>query len=148
MPAERSTGKASGRVSSVAKSSKSATASTGSSKKAAKAGAIDSSAKAASGPPLQENSEIWSEAAREAKRARGGKDMIHGEGLTKVDAILQAFDNTYDYGPSLGMTRLERWQRADAMGLDPPVAVRDILLTGPAQTKKRLQQSVYENRGI
>ena len=53
----------------------SASASTGTSKKAAKASATDSSAKAASGPPLQKNSEIWSEAAREAKRARGGKDM-------------------------------------------------------------------------
>ena len=79
MPAERSTGKASGRVSTTAKSSKSATAST--SKKGGKSGVSEASS-AATGPPLQENSDIWTEAARDAKRARGGKAMSASVSLT------------------------------------------------------------------
>lgn len=38
--------------------------------------------------------------------------------------ILRVFDLTEDYGPCVGMNRLERWERADALGLDPPAAVR------------------------
>ena len=90
MPAERSTGKASGRVSSAAKSSKVASASTSGSKKGAKGGALDSSAKAASGPPLQENSEIWADAAREAKRARGGKAMSPSKPALRHVLMLQS----------------------------------------------------------
>jgi DNA polymerase delta subunit 4 len=34
-----------------------------------------------------------------------------------------AFDRNYDYGPCIGVTRLERWERAQAMGLNPPLEV-------------------------
>lgn len=27
---------------------------------------------------------------------------------------------SYEYGPCVGVTRLERWERAQAMGLNPP----------------------------
>ena len=37
--------------------------------------------------------------------------------------MLRVFDNTYDYGPCVGMTRLERWERAEALGLNPPAEV-------------------------
>ncbi len=31
--------------------------------------------------------------------------------------------SSYEYGPCIGMTRLQRWERADALGLNPPLAV-------------------------
>lgn len=32
-------------------------------------------------------------------------------------------DRNYDYGPCVGVTRLERWERAQALGLNPPSEV-------------------------
>jgi DNA polymerase delta subunit 4 len=37
--------------------------------------------------------------------------------------LLLMFDRNYDYGPCIGVTRLERWERAQAMGLNPPLEV-------------------------
>jgi hypothetical protein len=44
----------------------------------------------------------------------------------KTDRIelLEWFDNTADYGPVVGLTRLERYERSVRLGLDPPEAVR------------------------
>jgi len=55
--------------------------------------------------------------------------LIHAEGQSKIHHILRVFDNTYDYGPCVGVTRLERWDRAKEMGLNPPDEIRDILMT-------------------
>ena len=32
-------------------------------------------------------------------------------------------NRSYEYGPCIGMTRLERWERAHALGLNPPTEV-------------------------
>ncbi|KAF9063881.1 DNA polymerase delta, subunit 4-domain-containing protein [Rhodocollybia butyracea] len=42
--------------------------------------------------------------------------------------MLQVFDMTSKYGPFIGMTRLERWTRAQSLKLDPPEDVHKILL--------------------
>lgn len=42
--------------------------------------------------------------------------------------ILKNFDLTLEYGPCTGITRLERWERAQKHGLNPPDEVKDILL--------------------
>ncbi|XP_062512671.1 DNA polymerase delta subunit 4-like isoform X2 [Corticium candelabrum] len=42
--------------------------------------------------------------------------------------ILKEFDHTVEFGPSIGITRLERWERAEAFNLNPPAEVRDIIL--------------------
>jgi DNA polymerase delta subunit 4 len=49
---------------------------------------------------------------------------VHAEGQTKIHHMLRVFDNTYEYGPCVGVTRMERWERAAAVGLNPPVEVR------------------------
>lgn len=41
--------------------------------------------------------------------------------------MLRAFDLTSKFGPCSGMTRLERWQRAEALGLAPPPEVKALL---------------------
>ncbi|XP_035690807.1 DNA polymerase delta subunit 4-like [Branchiostoma floridae] len=42
--------------------------------------------------------------------------------------LLKQFDLNPDYGPSIGITRLERWERAEKFGLTPPEDVRDLIV--------------------
>jgi len=48
---------------------------------------------------------------------------VHTEGESKVYQMLRVFDNTENFGPCVGLTRIERWERAKAMGLNPPSEV-------------------------
>ena len=41
--------------------------------------------------------------------------------------LLTVFDLDKRYGPALGLTRLERWNRAERLGLNPPTEVRELL---------------------
>ncbi|XP_039623478.1 DNA polymerase delta subunit 4 isoform X2 [Polypterus senegalus] len=41
--------------------------------------------------------------------------------------LLKQFDLNWEFGPCLGITRLERWERADELGLNPPLQVYDLL---------------------
>ncbi|KAM6033176.1 LOW QUALITY PROTEIN: DNA polymerase delta subunit 4 [Chlamydotis macqueenii] len=42
--------------------------------------------------------------------------------------MLRRFDLAWEFGPCTGITRLQRWERAQALGLSPPNPVRDALL--------------------
>ncbi|XP_072048291.1 DNA polymerase delta subunit 4-like [Amphiura filiformis] len=42
--------------------------------------------------------------------------------------ILRKFDVRMDYGPCTGITRMERWERADRNGLNPPDKIKQIIL--------------------
>ncbi|XP_074852143.1 DNA polymerase delta subunit 4 [Carettochelys insculpta] len=42
--------------------------------------------------------------------------------------MLRQFDLHWEYGPCTGITRLQRWERAESLGLNPPVVVRETLL--------------------
>ncbi|KAJ1537239.1 DNA polymerase delta subunit 4 [Nowakowskiella sp. JEL0078] len=42
--------------------------------------------------------------------------------------ILKSFDLDVKYGPCIGITRRERWNRAQQLNLDPPVLVDQLLL--------------------
>eukprot|EP00882_Tetradesmus_deserticola_P003234 GHRQ01003427.1.p1 GENE.GHRQ01003427.1~~GHRQ01003427.1.p1 ORF type:complete len:111 (+),score=44.18 GHRQ01003427.1:212-544(+) len=61
---------------------------------------------------------------------------VHGEAavtnfdISEEERLLRSFDLATEYGPCTGMTRLERWQRADQFGLQPPLQVKQ-MLTGP-----------------
>lgn len=44
-----------------------------------------------------------------------------------VEEILRQFDMNMAYGPCLGVTRLERFERARRFGLNPPVDVKNLL---------------------
>jgi DNA polymerase delta subunit 4 len=50
---------------------------------------------------------------------------------------------SYEFGPCVGVPRLQRWERANAMGLRPPPEVRDILLTEEGATKPKFAQTVF-----
>ncbi|NWW15811.1 DPOD4 polymerase, partial [Falcunculus frontatus] len=42
--------------------------------------------------------------------------------------MLRRFDLCWEYGPCTGITRLQRWERAQELGLSPPDPIRDALL--------------------
>ncbi|KAL6644423.1 hypothetical protein ACP70R_016031 [Stipagrostis hirtigluma subsp. patula] len=50
-----------------------------------------------------------------------------GSAGTEEEA-LRRFDMDMAYGPCIGVTRLRRWERAEAMGLRPPPHLRDLIL--------------------
>ncbi|XP_046572807.1 DNA polymerase delta subunit 4-like [Haliotis rubra] len=41
--------------------------------------------------------------------------------------LLRQFDLTLEFGPCSGITRMERWARAEKHGLNPPQGVKDLL---------------------
>lgn len=49
------------------------------------------------------------------------------KGESKATTILRVFDLSYEYGPCVGFTRMQRWQRAHDKGLDPPDIVSTLL---------------------
>jgi len=67
-----------------------------------------------------------------------GLEFIHDSDQTQVHHILRTFDLSYQYGPCIGMTRLERWLRAEEMGLNPPEEIKEIL-----ETKQGVEEEGY-----
>jgi DNA polymerase delta subunit 4 len=59
--------------------------------------------------------------------------IVHPENQSTVLTILRNFDLSPRYGPCVGMTRLERYRRAEKMGLKPPIEVLQILETEEGQ---------------
>ncbi|XP_007942892.1 DNA polymerase delta subunit 4 [Orycteropus afer afer] len=49
--------------------------------------------------------------------------------------LLRQFDLAWQYGPCTGITRLQRWHRAEQMGLDPPAEVHQVLKTHPGDPR-------------
>ncbi|KAF8838994.1 hypothetical protein BDN67DRAFT_970727 [Paxillus ammoniavirescens] len=78
----------------------------------------------------------------EVRAKMGYTQPIHGEGQNKIHQMLRFFDMSFEFGPCIGMTRLERWERAEAFGLNPPVEVREILLTKEGIEKEDYAQCV------
>ncbi|KND00728.1 uncharacterized protein SPPG_03844 [Spizellomyces punctatus DAOM BR117] len=59
--------------------------------------------------------------------------------------ILKDFDLNYNYGPCVGLSRMERWERAQKLELDPPEDIRLILLTPEARQDEDLRQPLWHN---
>ncbi|XWX01851.1 hypothetical protein V2A60_009880 [Cordyceps javanica] len=53
---------------------------------------------------------------------------VHQEGLSLNEKVLRYFDVSSQYGPCIGTPRLKRWQRAERLGLSPPIEVLAVLL--------------------
>ncbi|KAM0751228.1 hypothetical protein T439DRAFT_325374 [Meredithblackwellia eburnea MCA 4105] len=58
---------------------------------------------------------------------------VHGQAFTPVDVILKVFDCEEDYGPCSNVTRLERYERAQMLGLDPPEELGQLLRSCPTE---------------
>ncbi|KAJ7491925.1 DNA polymerase delta, subunit 4-domain-containing protein [Mycena latifolia] len=93
---------------------------------------------------LDENDPKWRTHLAAVRKRRGYLKLIHAEDQDKFHDILRVFDLSYEYGPCIGVSRLERWERASALGLNPPSEVRDILTTRQGQKESYAQSVFYE----
>ncbi|NXU93404.1 DPOD4 polymerase, partial [Xiphorhynchus elegans] len=66
---------------------------------------------------------------KEHKDKAPGKEKVRGSppDPALLD-MLRRFDLCWEYGPCSGITRLQRWERAQALGLSPPGPIRDALM--------------------
>ncbi|KIW33325.1 uncharacterized protein PV07_00182 [Cladophialophora immunda] len=62
---------------------------------------------------------------------------VHQSDLSIHEKILRHFDLSSQYGPCIGIPRLQRWRRANALGLEPPVEVLAVLLREQDHTKSQ-----------
>ncbi|XP_075698035.1 DNA polymerase delta subunit 4 [Rhinoderma darwinii] len=66
-------------------------------------------------------------ASRRAGATEQETDVAFLPELSPLDKLIR-FDLDWQFGPCTGITRLERWQRAEELGLTPPRNIRDILM--------------------
>ncbi|KAH8110744.1 DNA polymerase delta, subunit 4-domain-containing protein [Phellopilus nigrolimitatus] len=92
---------------------------------------------------LLEKSGRLSKIYGQARERMGNIPPIHAEKQTKSHHILRIFDNSYEYGPCVGMTRLQRWERAQSLGMNPPMEIRDILVTEEGNKDDTYKHSVF-----
>ncbi|KAF9530337.1 DNA polymerase delta, subunit 4-domain-containing protein [Crepidotus variabilis] len=97
-------------------------------------------------PELDPKSAKWNKEYGAAKAKMGHVPAIHGEEDNKVHEILRVFDNSHEYGPCVGMTRLERWERADALGLNPPKEIYEILNTKQGLNLDEYKHTVFHKQ--
>ncbi|WWD16744.1 hypothetical protein CI109_101175 [Kwoniella shandongensis] len=93
---------------------------------------------------LDVKSKEWKGLMKEAKEAMGGMKPIHAGPETHNDVhhILRVFDMTSKYGPVVGITRLQRWERAKKWGLNPPEEIRTILTTEQGEDDVTYRENV------
>ncbi|KAH7890914.1 DNA polymerase delta, subunit 4-domain-containing protein [Phlebopus sp. FC_14] len=91
---------------------------------------------------VQDKAGRYSRYYSEVRAKMGYMEPIHSEGQNRIHQMLRFFDMSYEYGPCVGMTRLERWERAEMFGLNPPPEVREILLTKEGMEKDEYAQCV------
>ncbi|XP_038058221.1 DNA polymerase delta subunit 4-like isoform X2 [Patiria miniata] len=48
--------------------------------------------------------------------------------------VLKQFDLCWEYGPCTGISRLERWERAEKHGMNPPDQVRRLIMKHEDET--------------
>lgn len=63
-----------------------------------------------------------------AKESERKAPRVHQRDLTTHEKILREWDMQSSYGPCIGIARLKRWKRANALGLEPPIEVLAVLL--------------------
>lgn len=91
--------------------------------------AIDHFKKAGAGSPPGSGASAnkpGSQLKEDACSAEGSAPLRTFHGYD-IEETLKNFDLNMKFGPSLGMSRLERWERAQRMGLNPPHLVKQIL---------------------
>lgn len=49
------------------------------------------------------------------------------------EELLRQFDMNMAYGPCIGISRLARWERAKALGMNPPEEIEHLLKAGKAR---------------
>ena len=58
--------------------------------------------------------------------------LLYSDDYDANEQLLRQFDMNMAYGPCTGLSRPERWQRAEAWGLKPPKEIEHLLKSGEA----------------
>lgn len=71
---------------------------------------------------------------------------MHQSDVPTHEKILRHFDLSGQYGSCIGITRLNRWKRANKLGLEPPLEVMAVLLReaeghGPSKSTGKVGKS-------
>ncbi|KAH6966284.1 DNA polymerase delta, subunit 4-domain-containing protein [Fusarium venenatum] len=86
--------------------------------------------------PVKTESELQAEKVTDAQIKKYWKSIetqwstprLHQQGVSQNERILRYFDVSSQYGPCIGMPRMQRWKRADRLGLNPPIEVLAVLM--------------------
>ncbi|KAJ3054984.1 hypothetical protein HK097_000130 [Rhizophlyctis rosea] len=57
--------------------------------------------------------------------------------------MLKDFDLNYQYGPCVGLSRLERWQRAMKLDLEPPEILGKVLTVAQVKSDSELREALW-----
>lgn len=86
--------------------------------------------------PEKSEAEVRAEAISEKQIGKYWKDIealrvaprVHVDDLSVGEKVLRYFDVSSQFGPCVGIQRVKRWQRAERLGLNPPIEVLAVIL--------------------
>ncbi|GAA5876721.1 hypothetical protein JCM8547_002027 [Rhodosporidiobolus lusitaniae] len=78
---------------------------------------------------------------KEALRQMG--PPVHREEMDDIEIVLRVFDAKEEYGPSSRISRLERFERAQKLGLNPDPEIGEILRSTEGQENPVYANSVF-----
>lgn len=73
------------------------------------------------------------------------KPYLEESSRQKLIDLLKSFDLDANFGPCIGLTRLERWNRAKTLSLNPPQLVHDILSLNIVEKDEELREALWHN---
>ncbi|KAI1753796.1 DNA polymerase delta, subunit 4-domain-containing protein [Xylaria castorea] len=85
-------------------------------------------------------SQYWRNIESERKTKR-----LHQGDLSLAEKILRYWDVSSQYGPCVGVSRLKRWQRANRLGLNPPVEVLAVLMKEETKGTEGIERAYIDN---
>ena len=66
----------------------------------------------------------------------------------KVAILLTHSSNCYEYGPCVGLTRLERFKRAQELDMEPPEQLLEILNAPADKNDPRIRECIFYNTDV
>ncbi|GAA5846141.1 hypothetical protein JCM9279_005834 [Rhodotorula babjevae] len=79
---------------------------------------------------------------KKAKRLMG--KPIHADEMDDIEIILRVFDAEEEYGPCSRISRLERFERAQKLGLNPDPEIGEILRSEDAKQRPAYSESTFQ----
>ncbi|GAA5881137.1 hypothetical protein JCM16303_004813 [Sporobolomyces ruberrimus] len=89
----------------------------------------------------KELSGLYNRLYKDAKKKMG--PPIHREDMDDIETILLQFDHEESFGPCSRISRLERFERAEKLGLNPDPEIGDILRSNEGRNRKEYKESVF-----
>ncbi|GAA6058346.1 hypothetical protein JCM3770_005843, partial [Rhodotorula araucariae] len=68
----------------------------------------------------------------------------HADEMDDIEIILRVFDADEEYGPCSRISRLERFERAEKLGLNPDPEIGEILRSDDGKARKTYSESVFQ----